>query len=517
MKHALATPSGAQPSPTTLAKGGSRSNRNAQIARLLGVMESLIVDVDQEGAAQARSWAASIERADFSKSASNLAHYMALRRRDLRSLQHHLMVLGLSSLGRSEGRVMPTLLAVRAALEALLGRTSEAEPSAKTFFAGERRLAKHTRELLGAPAKSGAAALLVTCPTEAATDPSFMLGVATRSVQAVRINCAHDGADDWRLMIDHLRSAEAATGRSVKVFMDLAGPKIRTGMVRSPKHHNRVQKGDQVAIAKSGALDAIGIADAEFAVECTLPEALAVAKVGDRVFIDDGKLGATIERLEPWGVLARVVMVADRGLRLKPEKGLNFPDRHLKIDALTDKDRTDLAFVAAHADGVEFSFVQSAADVQMLQAALAALRPTDWRAMSLVLKIETAQAVANLPEIIMQAAGRQPTAIMIARGDLAVEIGFARTAEMQEEILWLGEACDVPVIWATQVLEHLVTKGTPSRGEMTDAAMAARSECVMLNKGPYLFEAIDQLQALLQRMDANQHKKAPRLRKLRSW
>ena len=106
---------------------------------------------------------------------------------------------------------------------------------------------------------------------------------------------------------------------------------------------------------------------------------------------------------------------------------------------------------------------------------------------------------------------------MIARGDLAVEIGFARTAEIQEEILWLGEAADVPVIWATQVLEGLISKGMPSRGEMTDAAMAARAECVMLNKGPYLNETIDQLRALLARMGDHQHKKTPGLRALRSW
>jgi pyruvate kinase len=161
--------------------------------------------------------------------------------------------------------------------------------------------------------------------------------------------------------------------------------------------------------------------------------------------------------------------------------------------------------------------VQSAADVVKLQDALAVLRPRDWQSLTLILKIETARAVTNLPEIVVQAAGRQPTAIMIARGDLAVEIGFARTAEMQEEILWLGEAADVPVIWATQVLEGLIGKGMPSRGEMTDAAMAARAECVMLNKGPYLFETIDQLRTLLVRMGDHQHKKTPSLRALRNW
>jgi pyruvate kinase len=208
---------------------------------------------------------------------------------------------------------------------------------------------------------------------------------------------------------------------------------------------------------------------------------------------------------------------AVKGVRLKPEKGLNFPDTHLKIAALTDKDLVDLDFVAAHADGIGFSFVQSADDVEMLQDALAERRQNDWHTLSLILKIETSQAVHNLPDIVVRAAGRQPTAIMIARGDLAVEIGFARTAEMQEEILWIGEAAHIPVIWATQVLERLVQKGRRSRGEMTDAAMAARAECVMLNKGPYLLEAIDELDTLLGRMEQNQHKKTPQLRRLRSW
>lgn len=92
-----------------------------------------------------------------------------------------------------------------------------------------------------------------------------------------------------------------------------------------------------------------------------------------------------------------------------------------------------------------------------LQEALAELRD-DWQELAIVLKVETIRAIDNLPEIMVHAASRQPTAVMIARGDLAVEIGFARMAEMQEEILWLAEAAHVPVIWATQVLENLVRR-----------------------------------------------------------
>jgi len=134
-----------------------------------------------------------------------------------------------------------------------------------------------------------------------------------------------------------------------------------------------------------------------------------------------------------------------------------------------------------------------------------------------VLKIETKRAVRNLPDLLVRAAGRQPTAIMIARGDLAVELGFVRLAEMQEEILWLCEAAQVPVIWATQVLESFLKTGVASRGEMTDAAMAARAECVMLNKGPFLFEGISELDRLIGRMSAHISKKSHLLRPLRTW
>lgn len=103
---------------------------------------------------------------------------------------------------------------------------------------------------------------------------------------------------------------------------------------------------------------------------------------------------------------------------------------------------------------------------------------------------------------------------MIARGDLAVEIGWERMAEIQEEILWLAEAARVPVVWATQVLEQLIKQRLPSRAEMTDAAMSERAECVMLNKGPYVLDAVAALDDVATRMRAHQRKKSARLRAL---
>ncbi len=477
----------------------------------------LIDATRHESVEQFERWSGGIERDDFRLSAQNLAHYMAFRHRDLRHLQHSLMALGLSSLGRLESRVIPTLVTVKNALAALGGLPREDEVSEATFFAGEKLLRARAKELLGSTKTSRHVALMVTCPTEAADDAGFMTALAQRRVEALRINCAHDGPDQWSRMIEHARAVEKAHGHRFRIVMDLGGPKVRTGKVHQPAGEERIGKGALLAITACDDLPRVDLTDRHFAVECTLSEALAAAKPGDRVYINDGKVGARVERLEPWGLLARVDRVATKGAKLKPEKGLNFPDTEIAISPLGDKDLSDLDFIAERADGVGFSFVQSADDVRRLQEALAERRPDDWRTLSLILKIETSRAVHNLPDIVVQAASRQPTGIMIARGDLAVEIGFGRLAEMQEEILWIGEAAHVPVIWATQVLEHLVQKGTPSRGEMTDAAMAARAECVMLNKGPYLFEALDELEELLGRMEAHQYKKTPQLRRLRSW
>jgi pyruvate kinase len=105
--------------------------------------------------------------------------------------------------------------------------------------------------------------------------------------------------------------------------------------------------------------------------------------------------------------------------------------------------------------------------------------------------------------------------VMIARGDLAVECGYQRLAEVQEEILWICEAAHIPVIWATQVLESLSKTGIPSRSEITDAAMGERAECVMLNKGPYIVSAVRALDDILKRMQAHQEKKTSMLRRLR--
>ena len=199
---------------------------------------------------------------------------------------------------------------------------------------------------------------------------------------------------------------------------------------------------------------------------------------------------------------------------MRAGKGINMPDTDLPISAITDRDVADLATVVELADLVDMSFVRTPDDVERLLDELDRLGGDN---LGIVLKIETRRAFENLPQLLLTAMRRPRVGVMIARGDLAVECGYERMAELQEEILWLCEAAHLPVIWATQVLEQLAKTGLPSRAEISDAAMSERAECVMLNKGPYLNDAVTVLDNIMRRMAEHYYKKNALLRPLHSW
>jgi pyruvate kinase len=355
---------------------------------------------------------------------------------------------------------------------------------------------------------------MVTLPTEAASDYAFVHDLVQRGMDCVRINCAHDDANAWEGMVGHVRRAELETMRGCKVLMDLGGPKARTGEVTLPEPKHRSFVGDRLLLTRG---NPIATEQAAVQVACQLPEVLDQVKVGAAVWIDEGRLGTEVEAVRPEGLLLRVTRASEKGERLRPDKGLNFPGTELSIDPLTEKDLRDLDFIARNADIVGYSFVQDAADVERLQQELGRRESESGRRLAIIAKIETPRAVRNLPQLIVQAAGKQPLGVMIARGDLAVEIGYERLAEIQEEMLWVCEAAHIPVIWATQVLESFVSSGRPSRAEMSDAAMAQRAECVMLNKGPYVGEAVTVLDGVFTRMQDHQVKKTAHLRALHTW
>ncbi|MDX5481376.1 MAG: pyruvate kinase [Hymenobacteraceae bacterium] len=246
-------------------------------------------------------------------------------------------------------------------------------------------------------------------------------------------------------------------------------------------------------------------------ISCTLPEVFDQVREGQPILFDDGAIEGVIQEAGKDSLLIKITFAKDNGSKLRADKGINLPESKLHLSGLTQKDKQDLKYVIRYADAVNLSFVN---DASMVEALYGELRKLKAEHLPIMLKIETKEGFRNLPHLLLAAMKSYPAGIMIARGDLAVECGWQRLAEVQEEILWLCEAAHMPVVWATQVLETLAKKGRPSRAEITDAAMSQRADCVMLNKGPHIIQAIEMLSDILKRMQAHQHKKTSMLRSL---
>ncbi|MBF0349701.1 MAG: pyruvate kinase [SAR324 cluster bacterium] len=572
---------------------------------------------------------------NYEKSIRNLLHYMALRQEDIREFQNQLSSYGLSSLGRVESHVQHSMIKVMNMIDYILGRIPEfaRKTPPVDYKGGKDYLELHTRNLLG-KSEHRPVSIMVTMPSQAADHYQLVRELVASGMDVMRINCAHDDPAVWEKMIENLRKAERELSRSCKVFMDLGGPKIRTGAIgpgpqvvkirpvrdekgktitpatvylvadktenfitdisipqlpvskkflkklstdvvleckdlRGKKRKLKVVKveynhclletsqtcyvgpgtelfsiskkhsqlsvdsakirnlpakeqslmlkdGDTLFLlaepvpGKNAEYDDAGKLIEPAQISCTMPEVFQNLKKEERVYFDDGKIAGVIQSISKKQI--KVEITSAEVSKLSADKGINFPDSELNMHSLTEKDLQDLDFVTKNADVIGYSFVQRPEDILKLHEELAK-RNAD--KVGIVLKIETRKAFENLPRLLLTGMRRAPLGVMIARGDLAIECGFERMAEVQEEILWICEAAHVPVIWATQVLENLAKTGKPSRAEITDASMSVRAECVMLNKGPYIVNALEALDNILRRMSGHQSKKKSMLRKLR--
>jgi pyruvate kinase len=314
------------------------------------------------------------------------------------------------------------------------------------------------------------------------------------------------------------RAVYIATGSHLTRYHEAKAAETCTvGEIDPTPQHAEVRPGDRLLLSFTKRVGSPATPASPAIVTCQLPEAFRNVEVGHAVWFDDGKVGTVVRAIErdaagvPASMDLEVTVASLTGDKIRQDKGINLPQSDVGLAGLTPEDRSILPLIAAHADMVGLSFVQEAREVIDLAQRL---RDLGGAHVGAVLKIETKRGFENLPELLLAALRWPAAGVMIARGDLAVECGYERLAEAQEEILWLCEAAHVPVIWATQVLESLAKSGRASRAEVTDAAMAERAECVMLNKGPYVAQAVRFLDGVLQRMSTHQEKKRHTLRAL---
>jgi pyruvate kinase len=562
----------------------------------------------------------------FKESARNLVHYRAMRSNDIRELQKQLGHMGISRLAKAESHTMANLSITRSILLAFLhDRPLQIQLQGVSIMEGNRLIRSNAKALLGFRSKGRRTRIMVTLPSEAADDYKLVRDMIAAGMNCARINCAHDGPEQWKKMVDNIRRASDKLKRKCKISMDLGGPKIRTGQVRPgpkvfkyrPEKDIRrrvvqpievwigaepppgmeilyvpavgldlknlkagdklyfndarfkrreflltsvaadgcraecfrtavletglpiyldkarerlaftvgelppiegaipLKKGDSLVLHQAlipgepAQVDKKGKLLREAHISCTSEEVFAQLQPGDPILFDDGMIEGVVWEVRPDEALIRIKHTRQGGARLRADKGINLPASQLTIRGLTAKDQKDLQFVAQYADVVNMSFVNSAQDVRDLIAELERLGVAD--KLGIILKIETQSGFNNLLEILLEAMRVHPVGVMIARGDLAIECGWDNIGRVQEEILSLCQSAHIPDIWATQVLENMAKRGIPSRAEITDAAMAQRAECVMLNKGDFILPAIQLLGSILKDMEPYQEKNAPML------
>lgn len=436
------------------------------------------------------------------KSALNLLQYLAARKHDLRAIQDELHDLGLSSLASAEGNFIE-------ALQKVLGWLNGNPPKAIKTKQELNALGKNSLMLYGEPINKFIPQMMVTYDKDFSQNLDLVNKLIHHGMSIARINCAHDDKDEWLRMIQITRIAGQLNHKPCKIYMDLPGPKIRTVILGKGKKEGKVNinEGELLWLAEKDAK----FKAKEKVIGLTITNFVSQIKLGSTLLFDDGIIEAVVKEKQDKMLRIMITRNSSRKDVIKSDKGVNFPDTVLQEKSLTAYDEACLPFILEHADMLGYSFVQRSEDIHYLYSKLTEFGKPNF---PVILKIETQSAVNQLPELLLTALEYSKPGVMIARGDLAVEIGFERLSEIQDEILWICEAAHVPVIWATQVLENLNKSGIPTRAEITDAAHASMAECVMINKGENTVKVLKSLKEILNRNGRHHWKKRHMMRKL---
>ena len=544
----------------------------------------------------------------MSESEKNLQAYVALRGLDLFVLQEKLTQLGLSNLGESQSFILDAIQKDINIIQKLLNKQMSVFNNGAITYNDAKYLHKKSSQIFGSCTQdSFKTKVMITLPSAAAYDKDLIKSLIKNRANVVRINTAHDNPTVWKMMAQQVKRYNEEFASDIKIYVDLAGPKNRTGSLEKSQMPMKLKKGAKVQLVSdanlqtdlcSGRYDAMVVVEKAFlygalvakyievfnpqkrkkqafklfqegdalwfevekkltlspnsmltvfeskqkyeskllnyaytpqtillhkgdtllltkvqmigqsnysygqkiynaAVSCTNTDIFDYISIDDRIYFDDGKIGCVVTSINEVGVECVVSEAKEGGAKLKEEKGINFVDTDLKIDAITKSDHENLEATIEFADMYGLSFTQDAKDVLHLKQMLEQKGKED---IAIIAKIETKLAVKNIFAIAKALLQCKNHALMIARGDLAIEVGFENMAYVQEELFDICEAAHMPVVYATQILENKMKKNLPSRAEITDAANAQRADCVMLNKGPYVVETLKTIKDILRKM-----------------
>jgi pyruvate kinase len=288
----------------------------------------------------------------------------------------------------------------------------------------------------------------IVCTLGPASEDGGVYRLAQAGMDAARLNFSHGSHDDHLDRLRAVRKAQELVGRPLAVIADLCGPKIRIDRLSEPRS---VETGDLLTLAANATDGDLGV---------TFADLHLTVEPGSLILVNDGRIRARVVEVDGERVACRV----ESGGLISSGKGVNLPGAALPIPALTAKDLVDLEFALAHGvDYVALSFVQSADDVlelrERIQSAGSKAR--------IIAKIEKSEAIRNLDAIIAAT-----DAVMVARGDLGVEIGVSEVPLLQKLLIAKARAANRTVITATQMLESMIENAEPTRAEASDVANA---------------------------------------------
>ena len=299
----------------------------------------------------------------------------------------------------------------------------------------------------------------------ASNSPEMLKQMVQAGMNVARLNFSHGSYEDHARMVSLLRSVSQELDTPITLLQDLQGPKIRVGKL--PQGEITITEGAKLTLVPLDEFD--GQPDT---VSIDYPYLAEEAQPGAQVLLDDGLLELKVETVQDKAVICTVV----EGGVLKSRKGVNLPSLKLRLPSMTEKDQQDLEFgLSQGIDWVSLSFVRQAADIRFLKEFLAARNASDVPVMA---KIEKPQAIANIDEIIAECNG-----IMVARGDLGVEMSPEKVPLLQKEIIRKCNLKNIPVITATQMLDSMIHNPRPTRAEASDVANAIidGTDAVMLS------------------------------------
>ncbi len=316
------------------------------------------------------------------------------------------------------------------------------------------------------------------------SDEAMIQKLFEAGADVFRINMSHTDHELMRTLVARIRSVEKKVGRPIGILADLQGPKLRVGLFANGK--------EELTPGATFTLDDNPAPGDATRVYLPHPEILTAVKPGDRLLIDDGRLALLAEKTDGRSIVTRVVS----GTSISNKKGVSLPDTELPVGALTEKDRKDLdAVLATGVDWVALSFIQRPED-------LAEVRKIARGRAALMSKIEKPQAVARLPEII-----ELSDALMVARGDLGVEMPLEAVPGIQKQITRAARRAGKPVVVATQMLESMISAPVPTRAEVSDVSIAVfeGADAIMLSAesaaGQYPIEAVATMSRIAEKVE----------------